>query len=125
MRSIIISKCNSPIPLKIVWPVSSSVRTRKVGSSSTNLAIAIPILSTSACVLGSIAIDITGSGKVILSNTIGLSSLHNVSPVFISLNPTAAPISPASIKSTGFCLLACICIILLIRSFLPVRVFNT
>ena len=29
-------------------------------------------------------------------------------PVLISLNPTAAPISPASIYSIGFCLLACI-----------------
>ena len=120
-----ISRCNSPIPLRIVCPVSSSVFTRSVGSSSTSLAIAIPILSTSACVLGSTATEITGSGKVIDSNTIGWSSLQSVSPVLMSLKPTAAPISPASMKSTGFCLFACICMIRLIRSFLPVRVFST
>src|SRR5204863_227676 len=34
MRTTRISKCNSPIPEMIVWLVSSSLRTRKVGSSS-------------------------------------------------------------------------------------------
>ena len=42
-----------------------------VGSSSTSLAIAIPILSTSACVFGSTATEITGSGINIFSKMIG------------------------------------------------------
>ena len=88
------SKCNSPIPETIVCPESSSVLTWKVGSSSANLAKAIPSLSTSAWVFGSIAIPITGSGKSIDSNTIGASIAHNVSPVLISLNPANAAISP-------------------------------
>ena len=56
----------------------------------------------------SIATPITGSGKSIDSNTIGADSSHNVSPVRISFKPTAAPISPAPITSTGFCLFECI-----------------
>ena len=92
----------------IVCPDASSVFTWKVGSSSANLAKALPNLSWSALVLGSTAIPITGSGKIIDSKTIGFFSSERVSPVLISLKPTAAPISPASIYSTGFCLLACI-----------------
>ena len=95
--STIISRCNSPIPEIIVCPEASSVFTWKVGSSSANFDNAVPIFSTSAFVLGSIAIPITGSGKSIDSKTIGCFSSDNVSPVFIDLNPTAAPISPASI----------------------------
>ena len=44
-----------------------------VGSSSANLPKATPILSTSACVFGSTATPITGSGKVIDSKITGLS----------------------------------------------------
>ena len=51
------------MPEMIVWPVSSSVRTLKVGSSSARRASAMPILSWSAFVFGSIAIEITGSGN--------------------------------------------------------------
>ena len=115
-----ISKCNSPIPFMIVWPESSSVLITNVGSSSESFIKALLNLSISACFVGSIAIEITGSGKVIDSNIIGLFSSQRVFPVLISLKPTAAPISPASILSIGFCLLACICITLEIRSFLPV-----
>ena len=85
-------------------PVSSSVFTRNVGSSSTSLAIAMPILSTSACVLGSTATAITGSGINMFSRVIGWFSSQRVSPVLISLKPTAAAISPASIKSIGILL---------------------
>ena len=62
------------------------------------------------------------SGQTIISNTIGASSSHNVSPVRISLKPTPAPISPAPITSTGFCLFECIWNKRDTRSFLPERV---
>ena len=80
----------------MVWPEASSVFTWNVGSSSASLANDIPSLSTSALVLGSTAIPITGSGKSMLSRIIGDFSAESVSPVLMSLNPTAAPISPAS-----------------------------
>ena len=79
----------------IVCPVSSSVKVLKVGSSSANLAKANPILSWSPLVLGSTATLITGSGKFIDSRTISCFSSHNVSPVPVTLRPTAAAISPA------------------------------
>ena len=107
-RSTIMSKCSSPIPEIMVWPEASSVRTVNVGSSSASFANDIPNLSTSALVLGSTAIPITGSGKSMDSNTIGYFSSVMVSPVLMSLNPTAAPMSPASMKSMAFCLLECI-----------------
>ena len=48
------------------------MRTRKVGSSSAKRLSAAPILSWSARVFGSIETEITGSGKLIDSSTIGL-----------------------------------------------------
>jgi len=123
--STLISRCNSPIPLMIVCPVSSSTLTINVGSSAASLLRQSANLSKSSWVFGSIARLITGSGKWMFSNTIGWSIEHKVSPVRISLNPTNAPISPASMNSSGFCLLACICIILEIRSFFPVLLLRT
>ena len=61
------------MPAMIVWPVSSSVWTRKVGSSSASFASAMPSLSCSALVFGSIAMAMTGSGKTIDSRRIGWS----------------------------------------------------
>ena len=52
------------MPEMTVWPVSSSVRTWKVGSSSESENRALDILSWSALVLGSTATWITGSGKL-------------------------------------------------------------
>ena len=89
-----ISKCNSPIPDNTVWPVSVSVLTLNVGSSSTSFWIAIAILSWSFLDLASIAISITGSGNsmpFILANAF---SSHNVSAVVVFFKPTAAAISP-------------------------------
>src|SRR5690606_36301397 len=65
----------------IVCPEASSVRTWNVRSSSASFAKAIPNLSTSTLVLDSTAIPITGSGKFILSKTIGCFSAERVSPV--------------------------------------------
>src|SRR5271157_5228455 len=55
MRSTMISKCNSPIPERMVCPVSGSVFTLKVGSSWASFWMAIPIFSWSALVFGSTA----------------------------------------------------------------------
>ena len=60
------------MPEITVWPVSSSVRTWKVGSSSESENRALDILSWSALVLGSTATWMTGSGKTSSSSTIGL-----------------------------------------------------
>src|SRR5580698_1729309 len=89
MRSTMISRCSSPIPEMTVWPVSSSVRTRNVGSSSASFWRAMPILSCSALVFGSTATEMTGSGNVICSRTIGYFSSQSVSPVVVLRRPMA------------------------------------
>ena len=68
------------MPAMIVWPVSASERTRKVGSSSWSFCSAMPSLSWSALVLGSMATSMTGLGNFIASRMIGLSSSDSVSP---------------------------------------------
>ncbi len=91
-----ISRCSSPIPSMIVWPVSSSEWTRNVGSSSASFCSEAESFSSSAFVLGSMATAMTGSGKTIDSSTIGLSTGRSAcrrSPV--NLRPTAAASSPA------------------------------
>jgi hypothetical protein len=55
MRSMSTSRCSSPMPAMMVWPVSSSVWTRKVGSSSASRWIALPSFSWSDFVFGSMA----------------------------------------------------------------------
>ena len=59
------------MPEMTVWPVSSSVRTWKVGSSSDSACSALAILSWSALVFGSTATWMTGSGNSSDSSTIG------------------------------------------------------
>ena len=59
------------MPAMMVWPVSSFVRTRKVGSSSARRWRAWASLSWSAFVFGSTATSMTGSGKSIDSSTTG------------------------------------------------------
>ena len=65
MRSTRISRCSSPMPLMMVSPVSSSVETRNVGSSSESFQSAMPIFSWSAFVAGSMRKLTTGSGNLI------------------------------------------------------------
>ncbi len=79
----------------MVWPVSSSVFTRKEGSSTASFCNAMPSFSWSDFVLGSMAIDMTGSGNSIASSTMGFSMSQMVSPVVVFLRPTAAAMSPA------------------------------
>ena len=62
----------------------------------------------SALVFGSIAIEITGSGKSIDSSRIGAFTAASVSPVTTSRRPTTAAMSPAQISSSSWRLLACI-----------------
>ena len=61
----------TPIPAMMVWLDSSSVHTRKDGSSLARRPRARPIFSWSALVFGSTAIEITGSGNSIRSRMIG------------------------------------------------------
>ena len=96
------------MPAMIVWPVSSSVRTWKVGSSSESRWIAMPSFSWSPFVLGSMATSITGAGNVIDSSTTGLSGSDSVSPVLVSLRPITATIWPAPTDAISSRLLACI-----------------
>ena len=59
------------MPLRMVWPVSWSVETRKDGSSAASFASATPSFSWSAFDFGSIAISMTGSGNTIFSRMTG------------------------------------------------------
>ena len=120
-----ISRCSSPMPEMSVCPVSSSVVTRKVGSSSARRCRPAPSLSWSAFDFGSTATEITGSGNVIDSSTIGAFSAASVSPVVVFLRPTPAAISPAMIESRSSRWFACIWRMRLMRSVLPVIVFRT
>jgi hypothetical protein len=124
-RSTMISRWSSPIPEMIVWPVSSSVVTRNVGSSSARRASPLPSLSWSAFDFGSTATAITGSGNVIDSSTIGADSTASVSPVVVDLSPTPAAMSPAPISSRSSRWFACIWRMRPMRSVLPVVVFRT
>jgi len=91
--STMISRCNSPIPLKIVCFFVGFNSKRR---SSTSLAYCHTHFINIGLCFSPIATEITGSGKVMLSSVIGFTQRY---AVLISLKPT---ISPASIKSTGF-----------------------
>ena len=78
------------MPSMMVWPVSSSCWTWKVGSSSASFWIAVPSFSWSPLVFGSMATEMTGSGNVIDSRTTGFAGSHRVSPVVVSLRPMNA-----------------------------------
>ena len=125
MRSIMTSKCNSPMPEIIVSPVSGSPATRKVGSSSESFRRATPIFSWSAFVLGSTRTDMTGSGKVMDSRIIGWSSSESVSPVVELFKPTSPPMPPGNTSLTSSRWLACRRRILPMRSFTPLFGFRT
>ena len=113
------------MPEMTVWPVSSSERTRKVGSSSERAKSALDSLSWSALVLGSTATWMTGSGKVSSSRMMGWAGSERVSPVVVCLRPTAATMSPAKQASLSSRWLACIWSSRPIRSFLSLVVLVT
>ena len=83
------------MPAMTTWPVSVSVFTRNVGSSAISLPRPMPSFSWSAFVFGSMASEMTGSGKSIASRMTGFFSSHTVSPVETDFRPTAAAMSPA------------------------------
>ena len=78
------------MPAMIVWPVSSSRWTWKVGSSSASFWIATPSFSWSPLVFGSMATWMTGSGKLIDSRMTWSCGSQSVSPVVVSLRPIIA-----------------------------------
>ena len=82
------------MPAMISWPVSSLVKHLKVGSSSAKRWRPWDILSWSAFVFGSMAMLMTGSGKVGGSRAMSKSSLQRVSPVVMLRKPTKAAMSP-------------------------------
>ncbi len=96
------------MPAMIVWPVSSSALTVKVGSSSERRWIAVPSFSWSPFVLGSIATSITGAGNVIDSRMTWFCGSHRVWPVLVSFRPMTATIWPAPTDAISSRLLACI-----------------
>ena len=97
----ITSKWVSPNPQIIVSAFSLSLSILKTGSSSLSLDRAKEIFSSSPFALGSIAIGITGTGRLILLYLILSSWLHKVSPVDVNCNLATAPISPAIISSVA------------------------
>jgi hypothetical protein len=70
-------------------------------------------------VFGSIASEMTGSGKSIASRMIACFSSHTVSPVETDFMPTAAAMSPASTSLISSRLFACIFSRRPMRSCLP------
>ena len=96
------------MPEMMVWPVSSSVLTWKVGSSSASRWMAVPSLSWSPLVLGSIATLMTGAGNVIDSRMTCLVGSLSVSPVVVSFSPITATIWPATAVGRSSRLFACI-----------------
>src|SRR5204862_420392 len=95
MRWTMISRCSSPIPEMMVWPDSSSVRTRNDGSSCARRPSAMPIFSWSTFVFGSTACEMTGSGNTMRSSVIDFFTSLMVSPVITSFRPTTAAMSQA------------------------------
>ena len=112
------SRWSSPIPLRMVWPDSWSVETRKDGSSAASFASATPSFSWSAFDFGSTAISITGSGNSIRSRITGFCGSQSVSPVRTSLRPASATMSPAKASLMSSRLFACISSMRPTRSFL-------
>ena len=96
------------MPAMIVWPVSSLYSERNDGSSRRIVTSASESFRLSSAVLGSIDIEITGSGNSIRSSTIGSFGSHSVSPVMEFLIPTTATILPAPASSSASRSFACI-----------------
>src|ERR1700722_14060578 len=88
MRSTMISRCSSPVPLMMVWPESGSVCTLKVGSSCASLASAMLIFSWSALVFGSTATEIM-RGKFIEPPSVSLDRTHSQPLLCVSLSMAA------------------------------------
>ena len=88
-------------------------------------ASALPSLSWSTLVFGSMATEITGSGNSMRSSTIGCDGSQSVSPVVVFFSPTAATMSPAKTASLSSRWFACICRRRPMRSFLSFVALST
>ena len=88
------------MPLMSVWPVSSFSRARKVGSCRFIMSSTSASFLRSVEVSGSMAIEMTVSGKAIDSSRIGSCVLQSVSPVTEWRRPTMPMMSPAEAEST-------------------------
>ena len=109
------------MPEMRVSPVSWSVCTLKDGSSMASLDRAKPKRSWSALLLGSMAMEMTGSGKSMDSRIMGLSGSHRLWPVMVFFSPSTAAISPATDVLISSRLSAYMRTSLPIRSFLVVE----
>ena len=125
IRSVKISKWSSPMPEMIRCPVSLSIPTVNVGSSSINFWSVSSSASASLARSGSIAIEMTGGGKSMEASRIGCAGAVNVSPVFVCFIPTSATMSPAKAVSHTASLFACIWRMRFTRSRFPVLTFKT
>jgi hypothetical protein len=76
-------------------------------------------------VFGSMATEMTGSGKLIDSSTIGASEPASVSPVVVCFRPMTAQMSPALTSLMSSRELACICIRRPIFSLRSLVLFRT
>ncbi len=95
------------MPAMMSWPVSSFSLTVKVGSSRSSWCSALSSFVRSERVRGSMAMEMTGSGKCISPSRTGNWSLPIVSPVCASLKPTTTATSPAPTLARGSERLAC------------------
>ena len=86
---------------------------------------ASPSFFLSSPVIGSIAIEMTGSGKVMRSRMIGWSGSQIVSPVYEFFRPMTATMLPASTASSALRSFACISKMRLTFSRLPVPGLST
>ncbi len=105
-RSAITAMWASPRATSNCSPVGAR-STRALGSSSSIRWRAVPILSRSAFVCGSIATDSVGSGKGMSGRTSGFSFAVRVSPVSVTASLATAPIWPALSSPTGSWSLPC------------------
>ncbi len=95
------------MPEMTSWPVSSFSLAAKVGSSRCRSSSVSLSLSRSERVLGSMATEMTGSGKCMRSSRTGQPSLPTVSPVRAPFMPTNTAMSPARSSSMASERLAC------------------
>ncbi len=87
----------------MVWPVESSWRTARVGSSITRRCSVVASRSSSDCFAAAIATPYTGRGSVGSIAVTGVPSGASVSPVRVSASLVTATMSPAPTESTCVC----------------------
>ena len=88
------------MPEMMSSPVSTFSLTEKVGSSSARMSRTSCSFFRSERVFGSMATEMTGSGKCIFSRRMGNASTPRVSPVWEPFSPIMTAMSPASTWSS-------------------------